>query len=141
MPRYQLDAATMSSLIAYLKNLTSGPVPGVTRDVIHFATIITPDADPVARKGMLDVLERFFADKNAGYRSASPALRRAMGPRRLQLRCATRARTTRRSSGCAPRTGPRCRRPRNPGQPSLSRDSWASWRTRRSPLAGGRWRA
>ena len=79
MPRYQLDAATMSSLIAYLKNLTSGPVPGVTRDVIHFATIITPDADPVARKGMLDVLERFFADKNAGYRGASPALQSDRG--------------------------------------------------------------
>ena len=64
MPRFQLDDATMTSLITYLKNLTSGPVPGVTDDTLHFATIITPDADPTERQGMLDVLERFFADKN-----------------------------------------------------------------------------
>jgi len=64
MPRYNLDDATMASLIAYLKELTTAPVPGVTEDTLHFATIITPEADPRLRKGMLDVLERFFADKN-----------------------------------------------------------------------------
>ncbi len=65
MPRYALDDATMASLVEYLKGLSSDAVPGVSDSTLHFATIITPDADPVQRKGMLDVMERFFADKNA----------------------------------------------------------------------------
>lgn len=64
MPRFKLDDATMAALIAYLKGLSNGPVPGVSSDTLHFATIIAPDADSVERQGMLDVLERFFADKN-----------------------------------------------------------------------------
>ncbi|MGZ3439881.1 MAG: c-type cytochrome [Polyangia bacterium] len=79
MPRYKLDDAAMASLIAYLKSLTSGPFPGVGDDTLHFATIITPDADPVARKGMLEVLQQFFADKNAGYRGSSPPLQSTRG--------------------------------------------------------------
>ena len=79
MPRYRLDDATMASLVAYLKGLTSGPVPGVEHDTLHFATILAPDADPAARKGMLDVLQQFFADKNAGYRGESPPLQSSRG--------------------------------------------------------------
>ncbi len=75
MPRYKLDDTTMSSLIAYLKQLSSGPVPGVGIDTLQFATIITPDADPIKRKGMLDVLEHFVAAKNAFYRPIPPPLR------------------------------------------------------------------
>ncbi len=75
MPRYQLDDVTMSSLIAYLKQMSRGPVPGVTVDTLHFATIITPDADPVKRKGMLDVLEHFVAAKNGFYRPIPPPVR------------------------------------------------------------------
>ncbi len=79
MPRYRLDASTMASLVAYLRGLTGGPVPGVTPDTLHFATIVTPDSDPVARQGMLDVLHQFFADKNAGYRGDSPPLQSTRG--------------------------------------------------------------
>jgi len=82
MPRYKLDGATMASLIAYLRTLTSAPVPGVTTDTLHFATVITPDADPVARQGMLDVLRQFFADKNGaigGYRGAAPPMQSTRG--------------------------------------------------------------
>jgi hypothetical protein len=32
--------------------------------VLHFATIVTPDADPVKRRAMLDVLQQFVADRN-----------------------------------------------------------------------------
>ncbi|MGF6935632.1 hypothetical protein OKW41_004794 [Paraburkholderia sp. UCT70] len=42
--------------------------------MLHFATIITPDADPVKRRGMLDVLEHYFADKNASPLGATPPL-------------------------------------------------------------------
>lgn len=75
MPRYTLDDASMGALIAYLKTLSPGTVPGVTDSVLHFATIITPDADPVKRQGMLEVLEKFFADKNRYTRAVSPRLR------------------------------------------------------------------
>ncbi len=72
MPRYKLDDQTMAVLIEYLKGLSKGPVPGVTEDTLHFATIITPDADPVARKGMLDVMEHYFAARNASYLTQTP---------------------------------------------------------------------
>jgi cytochrome c553 len=61
MPHYALDDASMAALISYLKELTSQPVPGVTDTTLHFATIVTPDADPVEKKAMLEVLNRFFA--------------------------------------------------------------------------------
>jgi len=64
MPRFDIDGEAMSALIAYLKSLGNAPVPGVSEDTLHFATVITPDADRVARRGMLDVMQRFFIDKN-----------------------------------------------------------------------------
>jgi hypothetical protein len=74
MPRYRLGDTDMVALVSYLKGMTRAPVPGVTDSVLHFATIITPDADPAERQGMLDVLEKYFFDKNAAVRSASPRL-------------------------------------------------------------------
>ncbi len=72
MPRYKLDDQTMAELIEYLKGLSKGPTPGVTVDTLHFATVITPDADPAGRKGMLDVMEHYFAAKNASYLTQTP---------------------------------------------------------------------
>jgi hypothetical protein len=71
MPRYALDDATMAALGAYLGTLTAGAVPGVSDDTLHFATIIAADADPVQRQAMLDVMQRFFSDKNAFIRGGS----------------------------------------------------------------------
>jgi len=79
MPRYALDDSAMRALVGYLKGLTSRPEPGVDRDTLHFATIVTPDADPAARQGMLAVLRQFFADKNAGYRGEAPPLHSTRG--------------------------------------------------------------
>jgi hypothetical protein len=85
MPRYDLDDASMQELIGYLSRLSSGRVPGVTGSTLHFATIVTPDADPVARDGMIDVLQQYFAEKNSRYigESASPLLQ---GGRPVQAR-------------------------------------------------------
>lgn len=74
MPRYALDDASMAILIAYLRQLSSGPVPGVGDEILDFATIITPDADPVVRQGVLEVLSKFFDNKNAFFREQSPPL-------------------------------------------------------------------
>lgn len=75
MPRFALDDAAMTDLIGYLRTLAPTAVPGVKNSVLSFATIFTPDADPVARKGVLDVLRQFFADKNNHTRAESPRLR------------------------------------------------------------------
>jgi len=74
MPRFALGDADMAALIAYLKSLGVRRVPGVTDTVLHFATIVTPDADPVKRRGMLDVLENFFAKKNLAPLKPSPTM-------------------------------------------------------------------
>jgi len=75
MPRYQLDDVTMASLIDYLKGMKVKAAPGVTPTELHFATIITPDADPMKRRGMLDVMNQYFADKNnAVARTKAPTL-------------------------------------------------------------------
>ena len=67
MPRFDLDDASMHELIAYLRRLAPARVPGVTDSELQFATIVTPDAEPAARDGMLDVLEKYFAANNAAY--------------------------------------------------------------------------
>jgi hypothetical protein len=83
MPRYPLDAAAMAGLIDYLKQLTAAPVPGVTDDTLHFATIVTPDADPVERRAMLDLMARFFDDKNAFLRGGA---KRMQSSREIEYR-------------------------------------------------------
>ncbi len=74
MPRFELDDASLTSLAAYLRSLSKVATPGVTSDTLHFATIITPDADPAKRKAMLDVMNRFFADKNEFLRGGTRKL-------------------------------------------------------------------
>ena len=64
MPRYHLGDAQMASLIAYLKGLGSQPSPGVTDQVLHFATIIAPGTDASRRQAMLEVMEKYFEEKN-----------------------------------------------------------------------------
>jgi hypothetical protein len=75
MPRFLLDDANMAALIGYLKTLDVPRIPGVTATLLHFATIITPDADPIKRRGMLDVLDSYFADKNRIPLKPSPPMR------------------------------------------------------------------
>jgi hypothetical protein len=75
MPRYSLSDTDMAALTDYLKGLTPSRVPGVTDSALNFATIITPDADPIKREAMLDVLGQFFKDQNAFSRAGSARLR------------------------------------------------------------------
>jgi hypothetical protein len=78
MPRYPLSDEDMGYLIAYLESLDAGPDPGVTDTHIHFATILTDDVGPEARKAMLDVMEQFIAQKNTETRYESK--RASSGP-------------------------------------------------------------
>lgn len=81
MPRYQFDDADMKEMIAYLKTLFAEAAPGVTDEVIHLATVIQPDVPAAKRQAMLDVLQVFIHDKNAGVRSDD--LRRNAGIMRM----------------------------------------------------------
>jgi hypothetical protein len=83
MPRFDLDDASMHELIAYLRRLATARVPGVTDSELHFATIVTPDAEPVARDGMLDVLEKYFAANNAAYYGGGAQRARSVRLQRL----------------------------------------------------------
>jgi hypothetical protein len=74
MPRFALDDTSMALLTVYLKQLSRVPSPGVGADTLQFATIITPDADPVRRRAMLSVLEEYFGRDNTFYHGESPAL-------------------------------------------------------------------
>lgn len=71
MPRYALSDADLSALVGHLRSLDRAKIPGVSTTDLQFATIITPDADPVKRRGMLDVLEQFFKDRNIAPRGQS----------------------------------------------------------------------
>jgi len=84
MPRYALGDEDMAALLGYLKQLDPRPVPGVIDSVVHIATIVTPDADPLKRGGMLDVLEKFFAQKNRATLRPTPALRTSRRTRYAQ---------------------------------------------------------
>jgi Cytochrome c len=83
MPRFALSDADSAALVDYLKSLSSEPVPGVTPDDLHLATIVTPDADPAERAGMIDVLEHFFSNKNDFERGHDPPL---VSARRIHYR-------------------------------------------------------
>jgi hypothetical protein len=74
MPRYPLGDEDLAALVAYLETLGARQVPGVTDTVLHFATIIAPDADPLKRQGMLDVLEQYFVQKNLFPLKPSPRM-------------------------------------------------------------------
>lgn len=65
MPRYELNDSDMAALIAYLRQLSVHQSPGVTGGLLHFATIFTPDSDPVKRAGVLDVLQHYVIEKNS----------------------------------------------------------------------------
>jgi Cytochrome c len=74
MPRFDLDDASMAALIAYLRQLTPRHLPGVTEGVLHVATVVTPDADPIKRRGVLDVLEHYVAEKNSSPSMGGPGM-------------------------------------------------------------------
>jgi hypothetical protein len=66
MPRYDLPERDMTALIAYLKTLSAEVSPGVTEEVIHFATVV---ADGVDASTMLALLTGYFEEKNRGTRN------------------------------------------------------------------------
>ena len=68
MPRYALSPSDVAALAAYLRTLSSATAPGVSAEEIVFATVTTPDVPASQVKDLLDTLQEFFKEKNAGTR-------------------------------------------------------------------------
>jgi cytochrome c553 len=78
MPRYALADADLALLIAYLKSLSATGAPGVTAEVIRFATVVDAGVPPDRRNAMLDVLQAFVRIRNQGGGPAMKARREAL---------------------------------------------------------------
>jgi hypothetical protein len=72
MPRFNLGEPELKAITAYLKQLSAQWSPGVTQSNIRFATVITPDVDPVRRKAMIDMMQAIFRQKNGSTEIATP---------------------------------------------------------------------
>ena len=75
MPRYSLGDSELEALIGYLRKLVVHQSPGITEGVLHFATIVTPDADPAKRSGVLDVLQHYMTEYNSSPIEPQPRMR------------------------------------------------------------------
>ena len=64
MPHYALGAADLHALSAYLRQLSVEWSPGVTRNSIHFATVITPEVSAQRRAVFIDMVRKIVAQKN-----------------------------------------------------------------------------
>jgi hypothetical protein len=64
MPKYFLNDRDMAIMVYYLKNLSSGPQPGVTGTTVRFATIVGDDVPPADRQAMLGLLRNFFNNRS-----------------------------------------------------------------------------
>jgi hypothetical protein len=65
MPRYELGDEETAILVAYLKQLSDKPSPGVGDRVISFATVIVEGSDPVAVESMLLPIQFAIDRKNS----------------------------------------------------------------------------
>ncbi|NOU12853.1 MAG: hypothetical protein HOO92_02630 [Methylococcaceae bacterium] len=64
MPNYPIDKSDMAALSAYLKELSKEWSPGVSKDNIRLATVITPEVEGVRRKAFVDTLQKAVMQKN-----------------------------------------------------------------------------
>lgn len=65
MPRYNLDDTAVAALSAYLEQLTSVQAPGVETDVLHLATVVTPDVKPWQAESVVGVLRAWSESARA----------------------------------------------------------------------------
>ena len=65
MPKYDLNNDELRAVTVYLKQLSKNYSPGVSKDEVHFATVMTSDVDPERRRILLNMLERSFRQKNS----------------------------------------------------------------------------
>ena len=81
MPRYALADADLALLISYLKSLSATGAPGITEEVIRFATVVDASVSLDRRNAMLDVLQVYVRIRNQGAGAARKARRKALRDR------------------------------------------------------------
>jgi hypothetical protein len=64
MPRYALNDADMAALIAYLRQLSLIPSPGIDHTSAHFATVVAPNSDAGRSKAFIEVLQACFHERH-----------------------------------------------------------------------------
>lgn len=87
MPRYEIGDGDLVALTAYLRQLSAQTPPGVEPDVLHFATVITPQVAKEKREAVVSMLNAYFLDRNAYFRPDAYAMR--MGAETLPRRWRT----------------------------------------------------
>lgn len=75
MPKYQLNAAEIKGLMAYLGQLSAEVSAGVDADSIRFATIVTPDVDSKKRDALVGMMQKVFMQRNASQKTYSGRMR------------------------------------------------------------------
>jgi hypothetical protein len=75
MPRYDLDAASLTQLLAYLDTLPLGQAQGVDDKALHLATIVTADARAADRDATLSIMSRCLAERSPRPSGPTGALR------------------------------------------------------------------
>ena len=68
MPRFALGQDDVAALAAYLRTLSAAPSAGVNGEEVVFATVTTPDVPASQVRDLLNTLQEFFKEKNAGTR-------------------------------------------------------------------------
>jgi len=65
MPHFRLQPSELEALRSYLQQLSSQYAPGVSKEVIHFATVITPEVSEQRRSVFKAMLQSALAAKNS----------------------------------------------------------------------------
>lgn len=63
MPRYALNDADLAALIAYLRQLSLTPSPGIEHRIAHFATVLAPGQDAERAQALIEVLQACFRER------------------------------------------------------------------------------
>lgn len=62
MPVYFLNEQDREIMVYYLKELSTGPQPGVTETTLHFATVISEDVSGEDREAMVGSLQKYISN-------------------------------------------------------------------------------
>ncbi len=80
MPRYNLSDEEIDALANFMEGQLVGQSPGLDDKTIHLATVIADDVEKDKRDAVLNVLERFIANKNSQTRQESERYNRGLTP-------------------------------------------------------------
>ncbi len=75
MPKYALSDQEIKAVMAYLRQLSPALSPGVGNDVVHFATIVTPDVSTQRREALVGMINTAFKQRNASQQDYSGRMR------------------------------------------------------------------